>query len=112
MSIEFEEDNFAGQMGGRGTVVNNNFPPEKPGSGFVNFLVSKGVFKDEKTANIVILIVSVLITAICVYISIDIINGPESNTKIVPYSEMTTEQKMQLSEAEREIFEKIEASKK
>lgn len=64
MSIEFQDDNLVSASAYQGSSVSGS------GSAMVDFLINHGVVKDEKTANTVLVVGSLIFIAISIYIFI------------------------------------------
>ncbi|HMP67651.1 MAG TPA: hypothetical protein PKA60_02795 [Candidatus Paceibacterota bacterium] len=100
MSIEFEEDNQFGRQ------VSRDFSVPNSGFNLVNFLIEKGIVKDEKKATTLIVVISLLVVLLSIYLSYNILSDPKVDNR--SYSELSESEKMKIPEKERLFFESLE----
>ena len=97
MSIEFEEDKFAGPQ-----FTQNQVQEKK--SGLINYLIDKGVFKNEKSANIFLLSASIILIIIAGIVSYNILKAPEVDNR--SYSELSAQERLSIPADERELIQR------
>ena len=94
MAMEFDEESFAGK--GFQSIEKRSFS-------LANFLVRKNIIKNENTASWILVCISLIILIVSIIWLYNIFNPTPS--KVIKYSELPIQEKLEISERIRSILE-------
>ena len=78
MSVDFQENFSSTQFN------NGQFNPSSSGSAMVDFLIKQGIAKDAATANIILVVFSLLFIGVSIYLFIFGFSLPQSTPDLPP----------------------------
>ncbi len=94
MNVEFQEDSYTQQEYNTDIIKTNKFGM---------YLIKKKIAKDEKQANLIMLFVAIVFVALSGLIFKNLV--AQEVPEIIPYEQLTEEQKAKIPGAAKELLE-------